>query len=192
MFQVSVANSHPSCRKSTFEATLAVLPPLAVPSSNEQAREPLLSFLPKQMRRKKSLIAPPATSPTVAAVMRANKKWDTRPELRVRKILRTLGYRYRVHSRQLPGTPDIVFASRRKLIFIHGCFWHQHQSKRCPLRSHPRSNLEYWQPKLRRNVLRDKRNARKLAKLGWQVLTVWECELAKPETIAKKLSCFLE
>lgn len=123
--------------------------------------------------------------------MRANKKRDTGPELRIRKILRALGYRYRLHSRQLPGTPDIVFASRRKVIFVHGCFWHQHRSKRCPLKKHPQSNLEYWQQKLRRNVLRDKRNARKLANLGWQVLTVWECELVDPEPLAEKLNRFL-
>lgn len=137
------------------------------------------------------LISPPATSSAVAAVMRANKKRDTGPEMIVRRFLFSRGYRYRVHACELPGHPDIVFATRRKVIFVHGCFWHQHKSADCPLYSHPRSNLDYWKPKLRRNRERDVRNEAALHKLGWQIMVVWECEIKDISRLAKHLEKFL-
>lgn len=123
--------------------------------------------------------------------MRANKKSNTRPELIVRKLLFGLGYRYRLHDRNLPGRPDIVFRKRRKVIFVHGCFWHQHSDKRCHLRSRPKSNLHYWQPKLRRNVTRDRNNTKQLASLGWNILVVWECELREVNNLETELHYFL-
>lgn len=88
----------------------------------------------------------------IRKVMQANRAKNTRPELAVRRILTRLGYRYRLHAAKLPGKPDVVFPGRRKTIFIHGCFWHQHPNATCPLRSHPRSNAGYWTEKLRRNA----------------------------------------
>jgi DNA mismatch endonuclease (patch repair protein) len=123
--------------------------------------------------------------------MRANKKRDTGPELIVRKLLYSLGYRYRLHALDLPGKPDIVFRSRRKVIFVHGCFWHQHEDARCPLRSHPRSNVHYWGPKLARNRERDRENERKIAEIGWSVLVIWECELSNIQSVQKRLGPFL-
>jgi DNA mismatch endonuclease (patch repair protein) len=143
------------------------------------------------MARKPSLVSPPASSPAVKAVMRANKKRDTRPELVVRRLLHALGYRYRLHARNLPGNPDIVFPSRRCVIFVHGCFWHQHQHSSCPLRSHPRSNLSYWKPKLFRNRLRDASNQGRIAQIGWRTFVVWECELQHIRSLEKRLVRFL-
>jgi len=145
----------------------------------------------KESSRKRTLIAPPASSPAVASVMKGNKKRDSRPELTVRRLLHELGYRYRLHARDLPGSPDIAFRSRKKVIFVHGCFWHQHQSARCALRSHPKRNLHYWRPKLAGNRARDVRNRRELARLGWSTLVVWECELSSPQTLSRRLAAFL-
>lgn len=136
-------------------------------------------------------LAPAATSEAVTAVMRANRKYDTRPELIVRKLLYAMGYRYRLHARELPGRPDIVFRNRRKVLFVHGCFWHQHQSQRCFLRSYPKSNLDYWRPKLRRNVERDRKTAREIMGLNWRALTLWECQLGDAKHLAKRLRKFL-
>ena len=110
-----------------------------------------------------------------SARMRLIRSGDTKPEKKLRSVLHRAGFRFRLHDRSLPGTPDIVFPSRRKAIFVHGCFWHLH---RCQKPSHkPKSNRAYWIPKLEANKKRDTRNRRKLTALGWQVLTVWECEL---------------
>lgn len=127
----------------------------------------------------------------VRKVMQANKSTDTKPELAVRKLLTALGYRYRLHPRDIPGRPDMVFRSRKKAIFVHGCFWHQHASVRCPLRSHPKSNLHYWQGKLEGNRRRDIRNRLELRRMAWSVLVVWECETKKTVSLASKLKRFL-
>ena len=141
--------------------------------------------------RRNTLRSPQASTAAVAAVMKANKKRDTKPELLVRKLLHSLGYRYRLHARDLPGNPDIVFRTRRKVIFVHGCFWHQHQHPNCHLRTHPKSNLSYWRPKLRRNQERDIENQRKIAALGWRIVVIWECELGETRTLEKRLRKFL-
>ena len=114
---------------------------------------------------------------------------DTKPEMRVRKLVHRLGYRFRLHRRDLPGTPDLVFPGRRKVIFVHGCFWHQH---RCPRGSQPASNTEFWETKLRKNVERDRKNIAELAAAGWSVLVVWECETKSPASLAKRIISFLE
>jgi len=123
--------------------------------------------------------------------MQGNRARDTRPELAVRKLLTKLGYRYRLHARDLPGRPDIVFRGRHKVIFVHGCFWHQHESAKCKLRSHPTSNLAYWGPKLARNKARDAQNQLRLAQQGWDALCIWECEIAAPDALAVALMRFL-
>ena len=117
------------------------------------------------------------------------RKVDTGPELIVRKLVSRLGYRYRLHKRGLPGTPDLVFANRRTVIFVHGCFWHQHD---CALGSkQPLSRREYWLPKLRRNVVRDRESQCALRKDGWRILVVWECETSDQSRLAIKLRRFL-
>lgn len=113
---------------------------------------------------------------------------NTAPELTVRRLLHALGYRYRLHRRDLPGTPDIVFPSRRKAIFVNGCFWHAHG---CRIGRPPKSRPEFWEPKLERNRARDKRNRSDLRAKGWNVLTVWECQTRKPDALSTKVLSFL-
>lgn len=121
--------------------------------------------------------------------MRRIRKTDTKPELVVRRAVHRLGYRFRLHQRDLPGTPDLVFPRLRKVIFVHGCFWHQHD---CRLGSkQPSANPDYWLPKLARNVERDRLARQRLADEGWDVLVVWECQTRKPESLAPVLSSFL-
>ena len=106
--------------------------------------------------------------------MRSVRSKDTGPEMRVRKILHNAGYRYRLHRSDLPGKPDLVFSTRKKVIFVHGCFWHGHN---CKKGARPSSNKEYWEPKLTRNRERDIENLQKLTNLEWEALTLWECEI---------------
>jgi DNA mismatch endonuclease, patch repair protein len=115
---------------------------------------------------------------------------NTEPELVVRRLAWSMGYRYRLHRKQLPGRPDLVFTNRHKVVFIHGCFWHQH--KRCKQYVMPKTRLEFWLPKLYLNVVRDVRNKRKLQKAGWKVLTLWECELKNKQKLSERLQRFLE
>lgn len=115
---------------------------------------------------------------------------NTRPELLVRKLVFSLGYRYRLHARDLPGNPDLVFRKLRKVIFIHGCFWHLHET--CGLARLPKSRLDFWAPKLKGNKQRDQRNKRALRKGGWKVLTVWECQLTNVERLQKTIRRFLD
>lgn len=115
--------------------------------------------------------------------MQAVKSKNTKPELAVRKALFALGYRFRLHRRDLPGSPDIVFPGKRKVVFVHGCFWHGHNCRRGAA---PNSREEFWNDKLKRNRARDKRNREELAQMGWRVFTVWECEI---KDLPKLLSC---
>lgn len=121
--------------------------------------------------------------------MRQIKSAGMKPELAVREIVHRLGGRYRLHRHDLPGRPDLVFPARRKIIFVHGCFWHQHSG--CKLAHRPRSNLSYWKKKLASNVARDKRNLRALKELGWRVLVIWECETRDPKKLRRRLFRFL-
>lgn len=121
--------------------------------------------------------------------MRANKGKDTKPELAVRRLIHAMGYRFRLHRRDLPGSPDIVLPGRRKVVQVHGCFWHQHDG--CRRATLPLSRRDYWLPKLARNKERDVRAEQALVDLGWKTTTVWECELAKPEAVARRLRAFL-
>lgn len=126
----------------------------------------------------------------LSARMRRIRKKDTGPEMTVRRIAHGLGYRYRLHRRDLPGTPDLVFPNRRKVIFVHGCFWHQHD---CRLGcKQPTTNQDYWLPKLRRNVERDAIASAKLREAGWQILVIWECQTRKGEGLGEMICEFLE
>ncbi|PTD98317.1 very short patch repair endonuclease [Pandoraea apista] len=115
---------------------------------------------------------------------------NTAPELAVRKLLFSMGYRYRLHGKALPGRPDIVFPGRRKVIFVNGCFWHGHES--CRYGRLPRSRIDFWADKIARNRERDSRNVEQLRQQGWRTLTVWQCELKNFEELAQKLYDFLE
>jgi DNA mismatch endonuclease, patch repair protein len=124
--------------------------------------------------------------------MRRIKAKHSKPEMLVRRIVRGLGFRYSLHVGGLPGTPDIVFRKYNRVIFVHGCFWHRHLSSRCHLARLPKSNVEFWIPKLESNRLRDQRNQRNLRKLGWKILVVWECQLRHKEQLKNRIRRFLE
>lgn len=115
---------------------------------------------------------------------------DTKPELRLRRMLHGAGYRYRLHDRKLPGRPDLVFAGRRKVIFVHGCFWHGHE---CPVGARlPKTNTEFWAGKRRRNQERDAMQRKLLEDMGWGVLVVWECEVKASSGVSATWSEFLD
>ncbi len=122
-------------------------------------------------------------------IMARVKGRDTGPELLVRAIVHSLGYRFRLYRRDLPGNPDITLPKHRKVIFVHGCFWHGH--KRCPRSARPSTNIAFWRKKLDSNIARDRRNIGQLRKDGWRVLVVWQCQTRKPETLKRALSKFL-
>jgi DNA mismatch endonuclease (patch repair protein) len=121
-------------------------------------------------------------------VMRRIRKTNTGPERKVRQLLTGLGARYRLNVRSLPGTPDIVLRKEQKVIFVHGCFWHQHDG--CRLSKQPSVRPEYWLPKLKRNRQRDREALKALQTLGWATLVVWECELENGSRVRKKLQRF--
>ena len=118
------------------------------------------------------------------------KSKGTSPELIVRRLLTDAGYHYRLHRKDILGNPDIAFIGRRKVIFVHGCFWHGHDCKR-GARS-PKSNAEYWTAKIARNRARDSAVREQLETSGWLTLTVWECELRRPEEVAQRMEAWLE
>lgn len=117
---------------------------------------------------------------------------DTKPEMTVRRLVHGMGYRYRLHDRRLPGSPDLVFPSRRKVIFVHGCFWHRHPDPSCKLARMPKSRQDFWGPKLEGNRERDERNRVALDREGWRQMVVWECECRHEEQLRNKLQDFLE
>jgi DNA mismatch endonuclease (patch repair protein) len=121
--------------------------------------------------------------------MRRIRSEDTEPELLVRRMVRSLGFGYRLHCRDLPGKPDLVFRTRHKAIFIHGCFWHQHLG--CPEGRIPHSRREYWEPKLARNQERDQDHLRVLDQSGWSTLVLWECEVKDRSLLESRLRGFL-
>ena len=115
---------------------------------------------------------------------------DTKPEMRVRRLAHRLGYRYRLHRKDLPGKPDLTFSRRKKIIFVHGCFWHGHD---CPAgRKRPQTNQEYWTRKLERTRQRDVDNEAKLRELGWDALIIWECQTKDEDALAEVLTVFLD
>lgn len=114
---------------------------------------------------------------------------NTVPEMRVRRLIHNMGYRYRLHRRDLPGSPDLVFVKQHKVIFVHGCFWHQHD---CPRGTRPASNTNFWDTKLRKNVERDRQNVAALTTAGWSVLVVWECQTKSAVNLADLIKSFLD
>lgn len=122
--------------------------------------------------------------------MAAIHSGDTKPEMTVRRMVFAMGYRYRLHCSELPGKPDLVFPSKKKVIFVHGCFWHCHN--RCNRSNIPKTHSAYWRAKLDGNVQRDKRNHRRLKEMGWKVFTVWECQLKDPERLVGRVNAFLQ
>jgi DNA mismatch endonuclease (patch repair protein) len=124
--------------------------------------------------------------------MRRIRGKDTKPELIVRKALFAMGYRYRLHGAKLPGKPDLVFAKQRKVIFVHGCFWHNHSHVGCNIARFPKSNPDYWADKLRRNVERDAARRAELRRIGWKALVIWECQTKSIERQVRRLRRFLE
>lgn len=119
--------------------------------------------------------------------MRAIRSRDTKPEMAVRRLVHGMGYRYRLHQSDLPGRPDIVFAGRRAVLFVHGCFWHSHG---CGRTHTPRSNTTYWGPKLGKNRKRDREHLLALSRAGWRTMVVWECEVADA-ALPRRLKQFL-
>lgn len=125
-----------------------------------------------------------------SANMRAVRGRDTKPEMRVRRIAHALGYRFRLHRRDLPGKPDLTFPRLKKVVFVHGCFWHQHQ--RCKRASMPTSNVKFWRAKLTRNAERDAGQVAAVKAAGWRALVVWECQLRNEERLRSRLRQFLK
>ena len=107
--------------------------------------------------------------------MSAIKSKNTKPEIKVRKVLHSMGYRFRLHSKDLPGSPDIVLPKYKTVIFVHGCFWHRHEN--CKYASTPKTRQEFWEAKFRENINRDKLNQENLSSKGWKIIVVWECEI---------------
>lgn len=123
--------------------------------------------------------------------MRAIRSKDMKPEIAVRRLAHSMGYRFRLHRKDLPGKPDMVFPSRRAVIFIHGCFWHQHPAPACKDARAPKSNTGYWQPKLARNQTRDAEHETALHSQGWRVLVIWECQTKDDAAVKQALLAFL-
>jgi DNA mismatch endonuclease (patch repair protein) len=121
-------------------------------------------------------------------IMSAVHTRNTTPEMSVRRIVHKMGYRFRLHVSSLPGKPDLVFAGKRKLIFVHGCFWHGHNCKYGQL---PKTKTEYWAAKIAKNKSRDRIQCQRLRKLGWDVLVVWQCSLKNQPVIQKRIERFL-
>ncbi|RWO57074.1 very short patch repair endonuclease [Mesorhizobium sp.] len=122
-------------------------------------------------------------------IMQSVGRKDTGPEITVRRVLHALGFRFRLHRQDLPGRPDIVFPSRRKVIFVHGCFWHGHNCRKGRL---PKSRIEYWGPKIEANRERDARTEAALAEIGFDVEIIWQCETVDASELSERLKKFLD
>jgi DNA mismatch endonuclease (patch repair protein) len=123
-----------------------------------------------------------------SAIMRRVRRENTEPELALRRMLHAMGYRFRLHAQELPGSPDVVFRPRKAAVFVHGCFWHGHP---CRWGRPVKSNADYWAAKIARNQQRDEASIDALRAEGWWALVVWECELREPETLKAELSAFI-
>lgn len=139
--------------------------------------------------RKRQILEGPPVDPKRSALMARVRTQHSKPEIVVRRVAHALGYRFRLHPRNLPGTPDLVFPRLRKAIFVHGCFWHRHP--RCVRTTTPKTRAAFWATKFADNVRRDLRTRRRLKAAGWDVLVVWECETFDPEVLSTRLTQFL-
>jgi DNA mismatch endonuclease (patch repair protein) len=126
---------------------------------------------------------------TRSRIMSRVHSYDTKPELIVRSIIHRMGYRFRVHQDKLPGSPDIVLTRHKKVVFVHGCFWHGH--KHCSRAKRPSSNESFWNLKLDKNIERDKNQQKELRRMGWRYLIIWQCEINKLDSLKQKISNFL-
>lgn len=133
-------------------------------------------------------IVTPARRSEIMSRIRAK---GMKPEMVVRRLAYSMGYRYRLHRKDLPGKPDLVFGGRKKVILVHGCFWHQHSDPLCKIARLPKSNQAYWVPKLQGNVMRDAEQESLLRDKGWDVLVIWECETKAGGALAGKIADFL-
>lgn len=133
--------------------------------------------------------ADPLTARQRSELMSRIRSKDTKPEMLVRRLVHGMGYRYRLHAKELPGRPDLVFRPRRKAIFVHGCFWHRHVG--CPANRLPTTRREFWRNKLDGNVRRDRRNEAALEEMGWRVLIIWECQTKDLDRVAEAVRRFL-
>ncbi|UVH59381.1 very short patch repair endonuclease [Variovorax paradoxus] len=124
--------------------------------------------------------------------MRKVRATDTALEMVVRRLVHGMGYRYRLHRKDLPGKPDLVFPARHKVIFIHGCFWHRHDDPDCRLARLPKSRLEFWIPKLDSNKARDVKTLEILESMGWNVMTIWECQIRDTKELERRIREFLD
>ena len=115
--------------------------------------------------------------------MSAIKSKNTKPEIAVRKVLHSMGYRFRLHGKDLPGSPDIVLPKYKTVIFVHGCFWHRHEN--CKYATTPKTREEFWESKFKENVIRDKSHQKKLSAIGWKIIIVWECEIKDKNLLIK-------
>jgi len=115
---------------------------------------------------------------------------DTKPEILVRSLLHRMGYRFRLHKKELPGKPDITLPKHKKVIFVHGCFWHGHEN--CPRSKRPSTNVVFWNKKINGTIERDKQNIQNLENLGWKTLILWTCEIKNHDVLKRKLTSFME
>lgn len=143
---------------------------------------------PSPVTRK--MLAGAPVDPERSALMARVRGKNSKPEVVVRRVVHGLGYRFRLHARDLPGTPDLVLRKKRKAIFVHGCFWHRHQG--CARTTIPTMRARFWKSKFAQNVERDARKEKALLALGWEVLVVWECETFRPDTLKTRLDAFLD
>lgn len=145
-----------------------------------------MATLASRLATRKTVTAKPNSKRS--QVMRSVKCKDSKPEMFVRSLVHSLGYRYRLHRRDLPGKPDLVFGPRRKVIFVHGCFWHGHTCKRG--NRQPKTNVDYWRKKIQGNRERDRSTLDELHAEGWETLVIWECE-TRQETLRQRIDTFL-
>lgn len=134
---------------------------------------------------------PDAVDPGRSRQMSLIKAKDTKPEMIVRRLAHSLGYRFRLHRKDLPGKPDLVFSGRKAVILVHGCFWHRHRDAACKLARLPKSRLDFWYPKLEQNAARDQRNEAEFKRMGWRVLTIWECQVKDLDALGHRIQDFL-
>jgi DNA mismatch endonuclease (patch repair protein) len=138
--------------------------------------------------RRLRVLAGEPVDPTRSALMSRVRDKHSKPELAVRRMAHSLGYRFRLHCHGLPGTPDLVFPRLRKAIFVHGCFWHRH--KGCSRTTSPKTRSKYWADKFETNIKRDLIQQRKLRSLGWEVFVIWECQTFNLDDLSKRIAKF--
>lgn len=134
-------------------------------------------------------IVSPPVNPAKSRMMAAVRTKHTKPEMIVRRLAHAMGYRYRLHDRTLPGTPDLVFSKKKVVIQVCGCFWHQHEG--CSKVTLPKTRQDFWAKKLASNVARDRNNLEKLTKMGWRIVTIWECQVADSDQLEETLQSAL-